>query len=206
MKKLTDKQKEEISNKVMEQSKIHFRELAPIADSLLTRERKINFWNDALFKWKLNNVDYQVIQASGIMSDASGLGGPFFFDRMVAGVVEQLSYEAPKIIFNKPESERNWFKVGLLFASGEMETLKKQFKVGPNNVINCTGLAKKLYGKNYEGFKSYISESIKNDKINDKNIFSDSEKLLKIYNHCINNKIKMTDTFINAYKKLNPLE
>ena len=82
--------------------------------------------------------------------------------------------------------DKNWFKVGLLFATGEMDNLMKQFN------MNATKVAQHLDSKSY---RPYISESISNTNTTDKNIFSKPEKLKIIYRHCIENDIPMVDSF-----------
>lgn len=84
-----------------------------------------------------------------------------------------------------------WFKVGLLFATGEMDKLITRFNG------NATQIAKHLQNKNYRPF---ISESISKTNKNDKNVFSDQGKLLKIQKHCIENKILMIDSFTKQIK------
>jgi hypothetical protein len=80
-----------------------------------------------------------------------------------------------------------WFRVGVLFANGEMDKLKKQFN------SNGTQIAKHLGNKSYKG---YINDTIGNtNKKSNKNILNYPGKLLKIYNHCIENNIPMIDSF-----------
>lgn len=79
-----------------------------------------------------------------------------------------------------------WFKVGLLFANGEMDKLKTQFN------SNATQIAKHL---NNTSYRPFISESISKTNESDKNIYANPNKLLKICNHCIENSIPMTDCF-----------
>lgn len=125
-------------------------------------------------------------------------------------VYEQITYK-PKPILKIVELKKdlpkekfktdNWFKVGLLFANGEMVKLKTQYKSVSTQIAKHLG--------NEKGYRPYISASLNEDikkPISDKNIYSKPDKLLKIYNHCNENKLIMTDSFINAFKKQNPLE
>lgn len=97
----------------------------------------------------------------------------------------------------KDKYKENWFVVGQLFASGEMDDLLKRFN------RNFTQIAKFLKpntpeGKEpYKGIRPYISQSANNTTITDKNIFSCPNKILLIQQYCIDNKIEMTDHFKN---------
>lgn len=85
----------------------------------------------------------------------------------------------------------NWFKVGLLFATGEMDGLKIKHK------NNSTHIARDKFGEEWESFRPYISESISNTNVNDKNVFSNKGKMLKIIKHCKKHKLNVTPDFIN---------
>lgn len=89
--------------------------------------------------------------------------------------------------------EDYWFKVGLLFATGEMKVLLDD-KNG-----NATQVAKELGNSNY---RPYISESVSGQNKNDKNIFSNIDKMQKIINHCEENDINICSDFIDEYNKL----
>jgi len=94
--------------------------------------------------------------------------------------------------------EKPWFKVGLLFANGEIDTLKEKYTV--NNSTNCAAITKEL---GQPQFSKYILATINNYTENNKNknIYVNPDKLLKIYNHCIKNNIKMTESFL---KRIQP--
>lgn len=84
----------------------------------------------------------------------------------------------------------NWFKIGLLFANGEMSSLLKKYK------SNCTQIAKHL--GNEKGLRPYITESIgTNLKNSNKSIFSNRDKMKKIISHCKENKIPVIQSFID---------
>ncbi|WP_242131350.1 hypothetical protein [Aestuariivivens marinum] len=90
-----------------------------------------------------------------------------------------------------------WFKVALLFATGEIDDLKSRF----NN--NATQIAKQKFQDNWKSYRPYISESMNNTIVSDKNIFSKNEKLLLVYNYCKNNDIRLSIKFsnlINSFK------
>jgi hypothetical protein len=84
----------------------------------------------------------------------------------------------------------NWFKIGLLFANGEMEALLKKF----NN--NGTKIAEKL--GNESGLRPYITESIGiKQKTSVKSIFSNKDKMDKIITYCNEKNIDVIKSFID---------
>ncbi len=85
-----------------------------------------------------------------------------------------------------------WFKVGLLFANGEMGKLQLKHD------NNATAIARELGNKNY---RPYISETISNTNTTDKNIYANADKVLKIYNHCIENNISIIESFQQIQSK-----
>lgn len=96
----------------------------------------------------------------------------------------------------KDYKEENWFVVGLLFATGEMqEALKKH-----NG--NATEVAKLF--KNEKGYRPIISDSMSNSTSRVTNIFSRPDKLTKIYLYCIENNIVMCDEFLSIYNGIEP--
>lgn len=101
----------------------------------------------------------------------------------------------------KDFTEEIWFKVGLLIATGEMETLLKTHKSARQVAIHL-GIEKN---------RSYISDSKYNVKSNglqtverNTNIYSDSNKIVKIYDYCLENKRDMTVGFIEIHSKIEP--
>ena len=79
-----------------------------------------------------------------------------------------------------------WFKVGLLFATGEMNNLITKFN------SNATQIAKDLQNINY---RPYITESISKRHNNDKNIFSNRLKMQSIIDYCNLHNIEVKDEF-----------
>jgi hypothetical protein len=110
-----------------------------------------------------------------------------------------------KIKYNSlliPENTNNyqdeiWFKIGLLFATGEMENLLSKRN------YNFTRTAKEEFGYKWTSYRPYISESYNNTTTSNKNIFSNFNKLLKIQEHCQNKNIKITDSFAREISKNN---
>ncbi|MEG1388573.1 MAG: hypothetical protein RSC72_15090 [Algoriella sp.] len=84
---------------------------------------------------------------------------------------------------------KNWFKIGVKFATGEVQKIYKE-----NNCV-ATQTAMQLGNKN---LRPYISESISNTNFNDKNIFSRKQKDIDlIINYCNENSLTICDDFNN---------
>ncbi len=85
--------------------------------------------------------------------------------------------------------ESAWFKIGLLFATGEMEDLLSKFD------SNGTQIAK--YLGNEKGFRPYITESIGiNKRTAEKSVFSKRKNMAKIILHCEQNNIPVVSSFL----------
>lgn len=95
----------------------------------------------------------------------------------------------------KDYKEEIWFKIGLLFATGEIEILSKKHN------RNATQIAVELKNKSY---RPYISESLNNSTQTDKNIFSKPDKVTKIADHCKENDIKMCEDFLSKLNQSKP--
>jgi hypothetical protein len=96
-----------------------------------------------------------------------------------------------------------WFRIGVLIASGELNKLLNEYK-------SATKVAVYL---NLEKSRPYISDSKYSIKTNgsqsvgrNTNIYNNSSKLIRIYDHCLENKIEMTIDFIKIIAKLNQNE
>ena len=83
--------------------------------------------------------------------------------------------------------EYSWFKIGVLFATGEINTLLEQ------NNFNSTKVAELLGNKN---LRPHISDSLGSNLKSDKNIFSSHDKMSKIINYCKENNISIIPDFI----------
>lgn len=86
-----------------------------------------------------------------------------------------------------------WFKVGLLFANGEMDKLLKKH----DNVY--TQIAKEL---NNISYRPYISDSMGTNTKSDKNIFNNENHIITIHDYCIQNKIVMNKNFLDKYNAI----
>jgi len=94
----------------------------------------------------------------------------------------------------KNQTQLNWFKVGLLFATGEIENLFKQHE------SNFTQIAKSRFGSSWKSNRPYISETYNNTSTNNKNIWSSKTKVKLLYDYCFENSLEMSDAFLNQYK------
>ena len=115
------------------------------------------------------------------------------------GFITKLYKVAPKAkditVDNDTKQKRIWFKVGLLFANGEMDRLIAKHKNG--TMTNYTAIANELGDIS---FRPYISESIYGMNQNDKNIFASNEKTNFIKSYCESNGITVVDSFKNRIK------
>lgn len=81
-----------------------------------------------------------------------------------------------------------WFKIGVLFATGEMLNLLEQ------NDFNATKVAELLGNKN---LRPYISDSLGSNLDSDKNIFSSHDKMIKIISYCEEKEFLIAPDFIS---------
>ncbi|OFY89647.1 MAG: hypothetical protein A3K10_09805 [Bacteroidetes bacterium RIFCSPLOWO2_12_FULL_31_6] len=111
--------------------------------------------------------------------------------------LKEKAIQVPKnrIDSDEVKQSRIWFKVGLHFANGEMDTLILKHRKG--TMTNCTAIASELGNKN---FRPYISESINGTNENDKNIFANNEKTNFIIRYCESSSITVVDSFKNRLK------
>jgi hypothetical protein len=96
---------------------------------------------------------------------------------------------------NETTENRIWFKVGFLFANGEIDKLITKHAKG--TMTNCTSIAKELGNIN---FRPYISESLYGKTTNDKNIFSSPDKVSFIQEYCESNDITVVESFKSRLK------
>ncbi len=88
----------------------------------------------------------------------------------------------------------NWFKVGLLFANGEMGMLITEHSK------NATKIAKHIDPIKWAGYRPYISESISvKPSQKDKCIFENKVKMKKIIDYCKNKNIPIVESFMDRY-------
>lgn len=114
---------------------------------------------------------------------------------IVRDVYEELiDLDEVEILQKKGRNRENykdtiWFKVGMLFATDKIEELKSKYH------NNFTQYAKSKFGEKWSSYRVYISESFNRNNKSNKNIFKYPDKLKKIYDHCVEEKISMTDNF-----------
>jgi len=88
-----------------------------------------------------------------------------------------------------------WFKVGLFFANGQISKLIENYK--NFTMPNFREISRELGNINY---RPYISESINNTNISDKNIFSNNRKVQAIIKYCEINNIIISEDFKKRVK------
>lgn len=99
-------------------------------------------------------------------------------------------------VLSKEKSECIWFKVGLLFAEGKIQKIKKD-----NPKISFKKIAQKFNNESYEAYiKATLNEYTKSNT--DKNIYSHIDKLENIFSHCEKNNITICEEFKSKYNSL----
>ena len=122
-----------------------------------------------------------------------------FFDceRNTDKIIDFINSEIEKLKENSFKYQKylgkNWFKIGIEFANGKMDALKKK------HASNYTHMAEELYKNNYKSYRPYISESYNDKSKSDKNILSNKNKVALIHEYCIDNRIEMTADFKNTF-------
>jgi hypothetical protein len=101
----------------------------------------------------------------------------------------KLNTDEVEIFKNK---NKYWFKVGVFFATGEIDKILK------SNNYNFAQTAKQLGNKN---FRPFISESYNNTSKGNKNIFSNRQRIKEIVEYCNHENIPINENFLS---KLNP--
>jgi hypothetical protein len=117
-----------------------------------------------------------------------------FIETAISGANSLLKILPPPLPENN-YTNKIWFKVGLLFATGEMQKLLKEPKANPTNI------AEKLNNKGYNKYILATSQNYKETNT-DKNIYAHSDKLQKIYTHCKENNISMVEDFLKHIKSI----
>ena len=117
----------------------------------------------------------------GFRAHISNYAGPF-----VKGDSKESENEnLPK----KADEDKIWFKVGILFATGEIDRLMKLFS------NNGTRIAKEVNKDKWQSYRPYITESLSRLNRTDKNIFSDKVKIDKIKKYCEENNLPVISSF-----------
>jgi hypothetical protein len=86
-----------------------------------------------------------------------------------------------------PQTETNWFKIGLLIANGEMEKLIEQHQSNFHSISREIGMPKS---------RPYISESLGGGSYGGKNIFTSPKKIAFIKEYCEENNITISALFL----------
>ncbi len=105
-----------------------------------------------------------------------------------------------KLENNKKRTEENWFKVGILFATGKIDDLFIKYTSARN-------ISRELYGENAEGYRSIISSSRSKDHSYSKsnnNIYRSYDKMSLIIEYCKKENKSITDDFIDKCNEIKP--
>ena len=93
------------------------------------------------------------------------------------------------LIINTSEKDYKkfaWFKIGVKFASGEMDILYKEHECSATKVAAAINLSKS---------RNYITQSMGTDMKSDKNIYACRKKMIKIIKHCKDQDIPIIPEF-----------
>ena len=94
-----------------------------------------------------------------------------------------------RLIINPSEKDYKefaWFKIGVKFASGEMDILYKEHGDNGTKVAAAIGLPKS---------RNYITQSMGTDIESDKNIYKSRKKMIQIIEHCKDQGIPVKHEF-----------
>lgn len=97
-----------------------------------------------------------------------------------------------KVSKRKDYTQTNWFRIGLLFATGEMDKLLEKHNNNPTQVAKHLG--------NETGYRPFISAT--HGKTQGNNIYANRDKMEKIQAYCQEKNIAPTAHFTAAYKRL----
>lgn len=120
---------------------------------------------------------------------------------------EVISFNFPQVQKKtKPVEENIWFQVGLTFATGKAQELLNKYKTGNGEYVK--GHFKKITLE--LGFKPtdrpLFSDTFgNNNKSSNNNIYSQPEKLLHIFEYCVNNNLTVVEDFKEQLPKENNL-
>jgi hypothetical protein len=168
----------------------------------LSKVIQVDHINPALNKYKL-----APLEAIDLIEDIGKKAySPSFYSKVASAIIEHLEriMARPKINTNTDEvkkknhQEEIWFKVGLLFASGEIYRIHKE------NNKEFRKTAKAIGNVN---LRQIISNTLNHDasqygKKNSRNIFLSMEKMTVIINHCKENRITIDERFMANYNTL----
>lgn len=106
----------------------------------------------------------------------------------------------------KPVEENAWFQIGLTFATGKAQELLEHYKIGKGQFVkgHFTKITSDLGFKKSD--RNYFSQTFNDTTKDNKNIYSQPDKLRVIYEYCQNNNIEVVEDFIKhlpTYSKYN---
>lgn len=175
-----------------------------LVETLVISIKKINMVSLHILKnnrnvfddtYQINGNDY-IIRLTKIATNEKTVNTLIKSETEIISSTTKSTHELKDSI-SKNDAKQNklWFHVGLLFANGEMDNLIS--KHDNQGTPNCTAIAKELGNKN---FRPYISESYSGTNQDNKNIFSNQDKVSYILNYCENKGIPVVDKFKQRIK------
>ncbi len=188
----------------------------PIPDA---KEIFVPQWDTSLLSRDLLEIQYYINQHfyKGIPDDFSHVHSPnnkyqnqgtpsnqvlahvfwYYYKWLVS--LNQKETDADK--YDNSYQNKDWFKVGLKFANGELDELFEVSKI-KKIIPNFSDIARQLGNKS---FRPYLSESY-NSRTGEsnKNIFANEGKITKLLNYCKLNDIEVVASFYQRIEAKNP--
>jgi hypothetical protein len=170
---------QEIQNQIRE---VYKSDNVFLINELQSKIRDLNLDNDYIISNLTHNEDYKNF-FKHLISLLNWINGN---DNKTKQFSQNQNIETDK--HKKKENDFIWFKVGLHFATGEIDSLILEHN------SNATKISKVIFGEKWGSFRPYISESITRNNKNDKNIFNSQSKIKEIQKYCKENNITMIDS------------
>jgi hypothetical protein len=171
----------------------------------------VEYWQELIVNYEIDKLNFQSYPEAllvGFDTELNGTISPFHWFNFSQFCKQQIKILEIKNQYNAKEVEaptepkyktRNLFKVGLLFATGQMN---KYFELGKDNRIiantKAPAIARDL---NSSVSDKYILASISEYKGN-KNIFNSYEMMTNVIEHCKAENIPIEPFFMQKYSSI----
>lgn len=163
------------------------------------KKRTTLFYIDYAEKLPSNEKEKFLLMMKNSASKSDYLNSTDTYLNEIKIIKEHLSTNNSKKNSTKDYRNAIWFKVGICFANGKAQELYNKYKLDKGHFKTITLEL---------GFKAsdrpYFSETFSNQKITDKNIYSDFKKLDLIYQHSLKNNLKIVKNFFDIYTQKKP--
>ena len=123
--------------------------------------------------------------------------------RIIAFITEEIDSKSVSVKTIKKVGDTKykstiWFKVGLLFAKGELNKYYNRNKIGFKGGFSALKVAEELGNETYEkNILATVNNYPKDNSNAAKNIYNSKDKMDKIINHCKDNKIIIDSYFLS---------